>query len=123
MRDLALILLGALRLTRFITSDKLGYWWVVQPARRWAMYGTALYHSPAEVIEAEWEGGAPTTPRQRLVSGLDCPFCVGFWLGALALVGTLLIGRVPVLGALWRLGLGALGLNYIVGHISARLDG
>ena len=110
-----LIVLGTARATRFVTEDTLGHWLLVQPARRWAMYGTKLYHAPAYVIDEEWRETDPTTKRQKLVSGLDCPFCVGFWIG----VAVLLTHRIP--GA--RFILTALSLNYVVGHLSSRIDG
>jgi hypothetical protein len=122
--NLILVVLGTLRLTRFITTDYLGHWWFVQPARRWALYPYhSLRHAPAEVIDQEWNENQPGTPREKLVKGLDCPFCVGFWLGALVLLSLVITRAVPALTPLWRFAMGALALNYVTGHVSARLDG
>lgn len=139
--------LAVLRLTRFVTSDWLGEWWLVAPAKRWAAdaeldYRTAVHTTTQEFrkiplseiadpamfdrIVAEREAtltsDAPLSWQARLVKGLDCPFCVGFWLGAAVLLGSLTVGRAPLLGQVWRFVLTALGLNYVVGHVSARLD-
>jgi hypothetical protein len=56
----------------------------------------------------------------KLVKGLDCPFCVGYWIGLLLLVATLLCPKP--LRPIWLTLLGSLGLNYVVGHISAKID-
>lgn len=138
---LAIVALATLRLTRLSTSDWLGEWVFVRPAKAWAY--------KAESAELEWrsveiaglpEGAAmpawalddngnvrgtddPFSWQAKLVKGLDCPFCVGFWLGGVVLLGEVTIARVPVLGAIWRFGLSMLALNYVVGHISKRIDG
>lgn len=134
MRRLAWLLVAALataRLTRFFTSDKLGEWVAVGPAKRWAFRqetAPEFRDQIEEVFERDRITGRPQeTPnpmwgwRSKLVTGLDCPFCVGFWLGALVLLA-LPLTRVPVLGAVVRFGLSALALNYITGHVSAKLD-
>lgn len=64
----------------------------------------------------------PFTWQAKLAKGLDCPFCVGFWIGLLVLIGGATIGRLPVLRHLWALAMGALALNYVVGHVSSRID-
>ena len=124
--------LATARLTRFITSDKLGEWLIVGRVKRWA----ARREVPADLAadlerrfdEEVSQGRAVASPparwgwRSKLVSGLDCPHCVGFWLGALVLA-VLPLRRVPVLGTLIRFGLGAFALNYAVGHVSSRIDG
>lgn len=115
----ALVLLATLRLTRFVTSDHLGEWWIVGPAKRWAWHSEAVTGPP----EADPVPSPPITFgwRSKAVSGLDCPFCVGFWLGLVILLGEVTVGRSR-LRPLWRLGLAALGLNYVVGHLSSRID-
>lgn len=128
LATVAIAALAAARLTRFFTSDKLGEWLFVGPAKRWALL---VEGREAEIIAGERalrDGDAVPTPlpqrgwRSKLVSGLDCSFCVGFWAGALVLL-TLPLRRVPVLGAVVHFGLSALALNYVAGHISSRLDG
>ena len=115
--------LATARLTRFFTSDKLGEWLIVGRVKRWASQIESPVTPPAlgevdpyPTPEPHWGW------RSKLVSGLDCPYCVGFWLGALVLA-VLPLRRVPVLGALIRFGLGAFALNYAVGHVSSRIDG
>lgn len=124
MSKFALILLATLRLTRFVTSDHLGHWWLVQPARRWALESSRYGHFGDHEADDLWEEAAnlPDPPAPvKLVKGLDCPFCVGFWLGALILLGDTIVGKSP-LRPLWALGLATFSLNYVVGHISARID-
>lgn len=137
---LLLLALAALRVTRFSTSDKLGEWWLVGRAKAWAYRREAQ----AQVIEGHeftapqvaqlattsaMRGETVPTPpvswgwRSKLVSGLDCPFCVGFWAGALILLGDVVTRRVPLLRGLWTFALGTLALNYVTGHVSSRLDG
>lgn len=118
-----LTVLATARLTRFITSDWLGHWWIVQPARHWAVFGTPLYHTLPESIDAEWAENEPRTWRQKLVKGLDCPFCVGFWIGGVMLLAQVLADAVPVLKPVIRFGLAMLALNYVTGHLSSRVDG
>ena len=115
--------LATARLTRFFTSDKLGEWLIVGRVKRWASQIESPVTPPAlgevdpyPTPEPHWGW------RSKLVSGLDCPHCVGFWLGALVLA-VLPLRRVPVLGALIRFGIGAFALNYAVGHVSSRIDG
>ena len=122
MANLLLAVLATLRLTRFITEDYLGHWWFVQPARRWAMGNLELRHAPAYVIDSEWQGSEPTTPRQKLVKGLDCPFCVGFWIGAAVLLSLAIARAVPPLLPVWRFVMGTFALNWIVGNVSSRVD-
>jgi hypothetical protein len=63
----------------------------------------------------------PISWQQKLAHGLDCPFCVGFWVGLIMLSATVLMPQA--LQKPWKVLLGALGLNYVVGHVSSRLDG
>lgn len=128
--------LVALRLTRFVTSDYLGEWTIAGPAKRWAW----RHDKPAPGLSSETVlasdpnlprnvNEAAATPfghwgwRSKLVKGLDCPFCVGFWLGVLVLLAELVAPRIPVVRHLWRFAAGALALNYVTGHVSARIDG
>ena len=116
MRDL-IALLAALRLTRLVTTDWLGEWTIVQPLKAWARKhdGEVDVHSPdaQDVGVNLW--------RTKAVSGLDCPFCVSFWLT----LGTLAVSRLnlPQPAAQLRdLVLKALAGSYIVGHASSRID-
>ncbi|QGJ96970.1 hypothetical protein PBI_TEAMOCIL_18 [Microbacterium phage Teamocil] len=132
---LGMILLATARATRFVTSDFLGDWTVVLPARRWANrrdrpvedapHGIQPLVMSDEEFAQKWieqETDPDLGWRSKLVKGLDCPFCVGFWIGGAILLGEATLGRSP-LRPLWRFGIGMLGLNYLVGHISSRIDG
>ena len=125
--------LATARLTRFFTSDKLGEWLIVGRVKRWA----ARREVPADLaadLERRFEeevsqGRAVGSPparwgwRSKLVSGLDCPHCVGMWIGLLVLIGQTIAPRIPVVRTLWKFTIGALALNYLVGHVSSRIDG
>lgn len=117
--DLALVVGASLRLTRFITSDTLGEWVLVGRLRRWADEHEARHLAARG--ETPSEDHEPETWQARAVSGLDCPFCVGFWLGAAALASWPAVRNTRLQGP-WRFVAGALTLNYLAGHISARLD-
>lgn len=120
--------LATARLTRFFTSDKLGEWLIVGRVKRWAHDAESTPNERGQVADAVHRGDAVPTPppqrgwRSKLVSGLDCAFCVGFWLGGIVLLVSML-RRVPIIGPVVRFGLGMLALNYVVGHVSSRMDG
>lgn len=132
MRYLTLGLATA-RLSRFLTTDKLGDWLIVRPAQEWA-----IRHEGAPTPEPEFvtrEGVTLTNPnypgqavdeengwRSKLVAGLECPFCVGFWLGAGVLAADAALPERGVARGVFDLGTRALALNYVVGHTSSRLD-
>lgn len=110
--------LAVARLTRFVTSDSLGDWTIVQPAHRWAVKheGSSLRYddnTPALDEDAGW--------RSKLVSGLECQWCVGFWVGAGMLAGEK-VTRNTRMEPIWDLATSALALNYVVAHASSRLD-
>lgn len=138
---LALVAIATARLTRFITTDHLGEWWIVGPLKRWAWRREHQGYLSANCDQEGWyeeqeerrratieHDPVPTPPtrrgawRSKLVKGLDCPFCVGFWIGALVLLGEVATHRWRPLRAVWTFALGALGLNYAVGHVSSRID-
>ena len=98
--DFAIIIGASLRLTRLVTTDALGGWWIVDPLVAWA------------------------TPREKLrkyLDGLECPFCVGFHCTLFVLLSYAAARRSNTLNS-WRLVAGALGVNYVTGHIGVRLD-
>lgn len=119
--DTALAVGAALRVTRFATTDVLGGWVLADPAKRLA-----------DRLEPGQPFGylAPASaPLHRLVSALDCPFCVGTQ-------ATLVIGAALALtssrtgrrsrtsgpGRALRYGAAVLAAAYAVGHVSHRLD-
>lgn len=102
---------ATLRLTRLIVADDLGQWWVKDPidraAERWWEHQCEVY-------------GDYTPPQPwwwKYRSGLDCPFCVGFWIAVGALGSAALAGR----SRSWRFAAGALTLNYVAAHLGSRL--
>lgn len=116
LTDLALVVGATLRATRFITTDSLGYWSIVRPARRWA-------HGHDDPTRTGDDAPDPDAGwRSKLVSGLDCPFCVGYWLGAATLGSYWLARRSPGTLAAWRAVASTLALNYLTGHVSARIE-
>lgn len=109
---------AALRVTRFATTDVLGGWALSDPL-----------HRLADRLEPGQPFGytAPASaPLHRLVSALDCPFCVGTQAAlvigtALALTSSRARRRAP-LGRALRYGAASLAAAYVVGHVSHRLD-
>lgn len=109
---------AALRVTRLATTDVLGGWVLSDPLHRWAdrrepgqPFG---YLAPA------------SAPRHRLVSALDCPFCVGTQ-ATLAIGAALALTSSPSrrrsrAGRLVRAACATLGAAYVVGHVSHRID-
>lgn len=129
--------LAAARMTRFFTSDTLGEWVVVGPAKTWATQQEAPRDAEGEAwvldaLEAPAAGRIVDAPpphwgwRSKLVSAFDCPYCVGQWMAALATVGVA-VHRSPLTPGPVKLGLsllgGALAMNYVTGHVSSHLDG
>ena len=127
--DAALTVGAALRVTRFATTDVLGGWVLSDPL-----------HPLADRLEPGQPFGylAPTcAPLHRLVSALDCPFCVGTQ--AALVIGAALAAtsrrtapshgplrlhrhRRSGLSRALRYGSAALAAAYVVGHVSHRLD-
>lgn len=102
--DLLLALGLTLRLSRLVVTDDIGLWFVRGPAAVWAIH--------REPNASGW--------RSKLQLGLSCPFCVGFWIGCLALLSLWLVGGPGHAHEAWRWVSGAFALNWIVGHVAAR---
>lgn len=84
---------SSLRLTRLIVDDDLGQW---------------LVKDHVDAAMDRYERTHATEPWWwKYRSGLDCPYCIGFWLCLVVLVGERAVGRNPV----WRIVTGALALN------------
>lgn len=119
--DAALTAGAALRVTRFATTDVLGGWALSDPL-----------HRLADRLEPGQPFGhlAPASaPLHRLVSALDCPFCVGtqaaLLLGAALAATSRRAGRrsrTSPLGHALRAGAASLAAAYVVGHVSHRVD-
>lgn len=142
---IVLVIGGTLRLSRLITTDTLGGWllrdrigrWSARKerARRMAMREVISRIDPdgpdmtdeGRLLLGRWEEELASADewiswQGRLVSGLWCPFCVGFWIGVGIIAATILLAPLAVWGAIWAVLLAMLTLNYIVGHVSAKID-
>lgn len=142
----AVLVIGAtLRLTRLATTDSLGGWLLRNPLGKWAArHERARRMAMRKVIDLTdvtdpememetlhllnaWEEQLADTEswiswQGRLVSGLFCPFCVGFWIGLGVLATTVLLFPLGAVWSWWLVLLAGLGLNYLVGHVSAKID-
>jgi hypothetical protein len=101
--DLAVLVLSTARMSRFVTTDALGDWWVRKPVADWA--------------EQEDEGH-----REKVVTLVNCPYCIGQWLALGNLAAYALTRNHPVARSAWRYLAGGMALNYVVAHVSSRLD-
>jgi hypothetical protein len=115
LQDQVLAVGATMRLTRLVVTDDLGQWWVKDPIDRWM-------HGHERLADQGRDAEAMDLPMDRMkyhryVGGLDCPFCVGFWLGAAVLVGYHVLPR-----GLWRFGARALTLNEVAAHAGVRLN-
>lgn len=109
---------AATRLTRLITADALGEWYILRPAEAWAIRheGTKLEYADGRPALDEDRGW-----RSKLVSGLSCPWCVGFWLGA-AVLATDELTTGTKLERGWGFAKDALTLNLVTATLSTHLD-
>lgn len=128
---------AATRLTRFVVTEDLGGWVIRHPAQRWADPGRALANrrddliaagvDPAELRMPEYAppgsrgGGGWLSWKTRLVSGLDCPFCVGTWLHIAAQASTAILPRTGPLRTGWRVLAGGLTASYVAAHLMIAL--
>lgn len=116
--DAALTAGAALRVTRFATTDVLGGWVLSDPLHRWASR-----HEPGQPFGYL---APPESWRHRLVSALDCPFCVGTQAALVIGLGMALTSsrarRRSGLGPALRAASASLAAAYVVGHVSHRLD-
>lgn len=118
--DTALAAGAALRVTRFATTDVLGGWVLADPAKRWA---SSRDPRLPDGSEAPFGYAAPPTAiRHRLVSALDCPYCVGTQATLLASAVLAALPPSTRTGRLARTACAALAASYLVGHVSYRLD-
>ena len=95
--DAALNTLTAARLTRFVTTDEMGEWWIKDPVDR-AM-GRYVDRVHEEYDRTGEPFGEPWWWKYR--SGLDCKWCVGFWLASATTAATTLVRGTRAEGV-WR---------------------
>jgi hypothetical protein len=102
--DLSLLILTTLRLTRLVTTDSLGQWWLYAP-----VYKRVVANGKSN----KW---------QKYVDGLTCPFCIGFWIGGALVLSLWMVGGVGDAAEWWRWTTGIFALNYVTGHVASWLD-
>ena len=127
---------AALRVTRFATTDVLGGWVLADPLKAWAERRDPR-PAPSGTSHPFGYAAPPQAWRHRLVSSLDCPFCVGtqatlaIGLGMALTSSRTAPSRGPLrpqrhrrspLGRALRAACATLGAAYVVGHISHRID-
>lgn len=116
---------AALRVTRFATTDVLGGWVLADPLKAWAEK-----HEPGQPFGYT---APPEAWRHRLVSALDCPYCVGTQATIAIGLGMALTSsrttapssrrsRHSAPGRALRAACATLGAAYVVGHVSHRID-
>lgn len=131
--DAALTAGAALRVTRFATTDVLGGWVLADPLKSWAERRDPGPAASPHTSHPFGYAAPPQAWRHRLVSALDCPFCVGTQAtiaigAALALTSSRTApttsprSRRSPLGRALRAACATLGAAYIVGHVSHRID-
>lgn len=112
---------AALRVTRFATTDVLGGWALSDPLHR-----LAERLEPSSPPHPFGYLAPPSAPLHRLVSALDCPFCVGTQAALVIGLGMALTSsrarRRSGLGLALRAASASLAAAYVVGHVSHRLD-
>jgi hypothetical protein len=135
--DVLLVVLATARLIRLVITDDVGLWLVRRPAQSWAHYhdtpipypdGVTVHPGPTyeqrvfrDRYLSEHEPDPANGWRSKLYSGLECPFCVGFWIGVFVLGFLALAGGPGHLPEWSRYALGTLALNYVVAHAMSRL--
>lgn len=112
---LAGVTLTSARLTRLVTTDKLGQWLIQEPVDALLSY----YYAKAE-REAVAVGKSPVEPWWwRYRAGLYCQWCVGFWLT----LGTVTLERVTRNSpATLRVPLEVFGTALAINYVSATIE-
>lgn len=119
---------AAARLTRFVVVEDLGGWLIREPAQRWADRPCPACQGPTtretvnmvcQTCGRDYLQDHPTSRRHKLVSGLDCPFCVGTWLHIAAQASTALLPASGRLRSVWRVVAAGLTASYLLAHLGA----
>lgn len=100
--DGIILLVATLRLVRFFIVDDLGRRMLIP-------------------IEARLRGRL-SDGQQWVADGFTCPFCIGMWIGLVAVLSYPGLDFGPWALTAWRILFGALALNYVVAHLAVRLD-
>lgn len=121
--DVLLAVGFTLRLSRLAITDDISSWWLRWPAVQWAARHDRQL-APIPPPGQDWEhteGIWIPRWRSKLVDGLTCPWCVGFWLACLVLLSLYIAGGPGDAWALWRWVAGAFTLNWVTAHIGGPL--
>jgi hypothetical protein len=108
--DLLLLLGLTLRLYRLVFVDDLGIWWIQAPIARLSYRLTEV--GPNRPIPPGRMRAA------RYLTGADCRWCLGFWLGAAMLAMLYIAGGPGHAATWWRVTAGTFTLNYVAAHLS-----
>lgn len=127
--DVLLAAGAAARLTRFVVIEDLGQWAIRDPAQRWAdrpcptCQGRTreTVNMVCRTCGRDYMQAHPTSRRQKLVSGLSCPFCVGTWLHIAAQAVPVLLPRSGRARTAYRVVAGGLTASWVLGHVGTRL--
>lgn len=125
--DAALVLGATMRVTRLITNDTLGQWWVKDPIDAWFHADPAKERHEQDVIDHEDavrhhgirlpSPVPPGPPRRqsyhRYLAALECPHCVGYWVGVAATASYLVARKNRRSLAVWRTVAATLSLNTV----------
>lgn len=104
--DTILVVGATLRLIRLVVSDDLVQWWVKDPLE--------------DRAKAQMDRTNEIPKWYRYLSGLNCPFCVGTWIG-FGVLGVSAMTRDTGLERPWRFVMSGLTLNEISAHLGLRL--
>ena len=124
--DLCLLLGFTLRLVRLVIVDDLGKLLVQEPFEQLQLMIYANWWEKLTSAERRGvnDGTAELEPptTYRLLDALSCPWCIGFWLAALALASLLVAWSVGgTLLVIWRIVAGLFTLNYVAAHVGSSL--
>ena len=139
--DILILTLAVLRLTRLVMMDDLGKWYILGPAHRWAQRKKRLGKARSTSFQMEGQVGGSTETftfhgespiyqqhpdgtslaRLRLIGGLTCPFCIGWHIGFWLLLISYWTGPLGHEPVWWRILLGSLAMNWVVGHVASRV--
>ena len=143
--------LAALKATRFVTSDSLGKWLILDPADRVARRAEERARAQLSADRKRWartltsdsfrssspsgqyamdaydriveleQSEDPVSITARAVSGLHCPHCIGFWLGGVALVGAA-VAASPATPRPIRAALTLLGSTFALSYVTGNVS-
>ena len=100
--DGVILLVATLRLVRFFIVDDLGRNMLIP-------------------LESRLRGRL-SEGKQWVADGFTCPFCIGMWIGLVAVLSYPGLDFGEWALTAWRILFGALALNYVVAHLASRWD-